>query len=179
MNGARMRELRKLAGLRMKEVAEELGVSVDTIHRWERGGELPKLAARGMGELVGNIERVHWIKTMRKKVDRSGNFKGRSGEVEEGAINNVGEIRLPNIGCAAGGSLSWGITPAAGQEGMRKAVWALLRGAGGVKGKMFRDLVERTRIPAARLEAYLAGNGGLFEDEYFELERVKREQEGE
>ena len=67
MNGYRMRELRKLSGLRQNEVAPELGLHHVTISVWERSErEIPKVYAEAFQRLVNDVERVHFIKSTRR-----------------------------------------------------------------------------------------------------------------
>ena len=86
-----MRELRRMAGLRQKEVAVELGVSAETVCRWEAGGGRKNPIGRMVGEaferLVNDVERVHLIRSSRRKVRREGRrlveILGGMGEVHE------------------------------------------------------------------------------------------------
>ena len=55
--GARLREARKAAGLYQEELARRVGVSVDTVRRWESGAREPRASdlqslARVLGEDV-------------------------------------------------------------------------------------------------------------------------------
>lgn len=40
--GAKIRELRKSAGMSQQEIASHVGVSVDTVRRWEAGRYVPR-----------------------------------------------------------------------------------------------------------------------------------------
>lgn len=40
--GAKIRELRKSAGMGQQEIASRVGVSVDTVRRWEAGRYVPR-----------------------------------------------------------------------------------------------------------------------------------------
>lgn len=68
MNGYRMRELRKLAGLYQVEVAPELGLDNETLCRWEKqeSRDIPKVYAEVFTCLVNDVERVAWIKKSRR-----------------------------------------------------------------------------------------------------------------
>ena len=68
MDGFRMRELRKFAGLTQKEVAMELGVNKQTVNRWEVGVSRIKRVVEGAFTiLVNDVERVSWIRSSRPK----------------------------------------------------------------------------------------------------------------
>jgi transcriptional regulator with XRE-family HTH domain len=67
MNGQRMRELRKAAGLRQIEVAIELGLDNQTVCNWEnRNTELLKVYGESLENLVKDVERMYQIKIHRK-----------------------------------------------------------------------------------------------------------------
>ena len=76
MNGYRMRELRKLAGLRQNEVAPELGLHHVTICNWEKSdSEIPKVYAEALARLVNDVERVHFIRSTRHQRRRAARRK--------------------------------------------------------------------------------------------------------
>lgn len=71
MDGRKMRDMRKGAGLRQKEVGPELGVNNDTICRWEHGGkEIEKVYWEAFERLVRDPERVAVIKGGRRRKAR-------------------------------------------------------------------------------------------------------------
>lgn len=66
MDGFRMRELRRIAGLSQREVAAELGVTGQTVYRWENWkSAISSWNSRLFLDLVHDIERVSWIKKSR------------------------------------------------------------------------------------------------------------------
>jgi DNA-binding XRE family transcriptional regulator len=76
MTGARMRELRRLAGLQQVELAAELGLDNETICRWEKQDkELSRLVSEAVQRLVNDVERVHWIRSVRRSRQRENRFK--------------------------------------------------------------------------------------------------------
>jgi DNA-binding transcriptional regulator YiaG len=84
MDGFRLRELRKMVGLRQVEVALELGVDNETVCRWERSGrKLTVLQERAVMELVRDVERVAGIKGGRRR-GAVGRRVKRLGEVFRG-----------------------------------------------------------------------------------------------
>jgi DNA-binding XRE family transcriptional regulator len=67
MDGGRMRELRRMAGLTQGEVAAELHLHPVTICTYEkRNKELTHCVSATFLALVNDVERVHWIKNMRR-----------------------------------------------------------------------------------------------------------------
>jgi DNA-binding XRE family transcriptional regulator len=71
MNGFRMREIRKRAGLLQREVALELALHYVTICNWERRNiELPKVYGEAFDRLANDAERVYFIKSTRHAVRR-------------------------------------------------------------------------------------------------------------
>lgn len=80
MDGARMRDLRRAAGLRQGEVGNELGVNNDTICRWETGGKaIGKVYWEAFERLVRDPERVRIIKEARPKYQRGRARRVRGG----------------------------------------------------------------------------------------------------
>jgi DNA-binding XRE family transcriptional regulator len=75
--GKRMRELRRLVGLRQIEVAPELGINNETICRWERQEhkDLLKVYAEAFERLIRDPERVAAIKARRPLRRNCGFFK--------------------------------------------------------------------------------------------------------
>jgi len=73
MNGERMKELRISAGLRMGEVARELGVHRNTVQRWEDGAGIrgvPATAAKAFESLLFDVDRIHYLRAGRRRVRR-------------------------------------------------------------------------------------------------------------
>lgn len=81
MNGSRMRELRKDAGLYETEIASAMFVSRTTIYRWETGRVRihPIVEAAFVG-LVENVERVAYIKSFRANKRKGGKIHAKSGD---------------------------------------------------------------------------------------------------
>lgn len=68
MNGHRMRELRKIAGLTQGEVAAELGLHLVTVSNYERfDKDLTRCVSETFSALVNDVERVYWIKSTRRE----------------------------------------------------------------------------------------------------------------
>jgi transcriptional regulator with XRE-family HTH domain len=71
VTGARMRDLRVKAGLRMGEIASEMGVHRSTISRWEKD-----LCGFSMADwrlflsIVNDAEKTYWIRSNRHAVLR-------------------------------------------------------------------------------------------------------------
>lgn len=53
---ARRREIREAAGLSLRQVAEPLGVTAMTVHRWEQGGKPGDQLAERYGRLLIALE---------------------------------------------------------------------------------------------------------------------------
>lgn len=73
MLGERMKNLRRLAGLHIGEVARELGVHRNTVQRWE-GGQgkrgIPISVGAEFDRLVNDIERINRMRAGRRRVRR-------------------------------------------------------------------------------------------------------------
>jgi transcriptional regulator with XRE-family HTH domain len=66
MDGYRMRELRRISGLTQVEVAKEIGVTNQTIYRWEnRSSRIKPKNEYEFLDLINDVERVSWIKKSR------------------------------------------------------------------------------------------------------------------
>jgi len=56
-----LREARKATGLRTKDVAREVGVTVETWRRWERGQRPGRRRIRGIARAVGcRLQDIDW-----------------------------------------------------------------------------------------------------------------------
>jgi predicted transcriptional regulator len=68
MDGDRMRDLRRKAGLRQGEIALELGVHRNTVCGWERGSRrVSKVVEVSFVSLINDTEKIYWIKSSRKR----------------------------------------------------------------------------------------------------------------
>jgi|GEM_PF-5002995 DNA-binding transcriptional regulator YiaG len=68
MEGVWMQSLRKGVGLLGKEVAKELGVSAETVSRWERGSTvISKMVEDSFLRLVRDPERVAAVRANRRR----------------------------------------------------------------------------------------------------------------
>lgn len=79
MDGYRMRELRRIVGLTQIEVAAEIGVTNQTVHRWEsRRSAIKRIKEYEFLELIKDPEKVSWIKKSRPFRVRGRSFVRRS-----------------------------------------------------------------------------------------------------
>jgi len=88
MDGFRMRELRRYAGLTQAEVAKELDVTKQTVHRWEKGETRIRRVVEGMfTTLVNDLERISWIKSSRPE-----RVRGRPFQKKNKLTQNLGSV---------------------------------------------------------------------------------------
>jgi len=79
MQGSQMKEIRRIIGLTQAEVAQELGVNKQTVHRWEKGKCRIKRSVEGSFAMLANSpERISWIKSNRPKRVRGVPFKKKN-----------------------------------------------------------------------------------------------------
>lgn len=162
MNGHEMEAIREQNGLRQREVAAELGVSNETICRWEQSGrELTRMAEGAFLRLIGDTELVKKIKDSRR-VERLRRKFDRLAEADK--VPAVSP-EVPQEGDAAGPEV----------EQVRRVLREKFRQIGMTRGS--KDLSERSGVEVGRLGGFVAGYG-LRESELKAILEVLREAEG-